>query len=242
MGAKLFLSRLCFIAGAAEIKMSPKHQQPHEPSPQSSSTDTANSNNEKLRIKIEEEEMTEEIMNDDPEDDMHQYDFHQHQQHHDSKLHEHQRSSSQYPPHPPLSPSAMFRLLGAHFQSSLPTPMPSGSGQSTTPTLPLSSTGTTSPPSHPSMFMGGSPQHQDFSTQSSSGAAGIIGPQCPHCGKIYSNVSNLRQHVRNVHMAVDKSLWHTCPTCGKKLKTKHYLINHQLQAHGIHQRSTGSNT
>lgn len=68
---------------------------------------------------------------------------------------------------------------------------------------------------------------------------GIGGPQCPHCAKTYSNSSNLRQHVRNVHMPVDKSLWHTCPTCSKKLKTKHYLINHQLQAHGIHQRGVG---
>lgn len=66
-----------------------------------------------------------------------------------------------------------------------------------------------------------------------------IGPQCPHCGKTYSNASNLRQHVRNVHVPIDKSLWHTCTTCGKKLKTKHYLINHQLQAHGIHQRGSG---
>lgn len=66
-------------------------------------------------------------------------------------------------------------------------------------------------------------------------------PQCPHCGKLYSNASNLRQHVRNVHVTIDKALWHACLTCGKKLKTKHYLINHQLQAHGIHQRS-GINT
>lgn len=62
------------------------------------------------------------------------------------------------------------------------------------------------------------------------------GPQCLHCGKLYSNASNLRQHVRNVHAQVDRSMWHECNTCGKKLKTKHYLINHQLQAHGIHQR------
>lgn len=62
------------------------------------------------------------------------------------------------------------------------------------------------------------------------------GPQCIHCGKVYSNASNLRQHVRNVHALVDKSMWHKCNACGKRLKTKHYLINHQLQAHGIHQR------
>lgn len=64
----------------------------------------------------------------------------------------------------------------------------------------------------------------------------ITPPKCIHCGKVYSNPSNLRQHVRNVHVSIDKSLWHLCLICGKKLKTKHYLINHQLQAHGVHQR------
>ncbi|GAB0096343.1 Protein abrupt [Sergentomyia squamirostris] len=64
-----------------------------------------------------------------------------------------------------------------------------------------------------------------------------FGPMCPQCGKIYSSASNLRQHLRNVHASIDKSLWHPCPDCGKKLKTKHYLINHQLQAHGVHQRA-----
>lgn len=69
------------------------------------------------------------------------------------------------------------------------------------------------------------------------GMTAINGPKCKHCGKMYSNASNLRQHIRNVHALVDRSLWHECLTCGKKLKTKHYLINHQLQAHGIHQRA-----
>ncbi len=92
-------------------------------------------------------------------------------------------------------------------------------------------------------------QHFDTSSYSggggggssnTNGSSGAFGPKCSHCGKIYSNYSNLRQHVRNVHVSVDKSLWHTCPTCSKKLKTKHYLINHQLQAHGIHQRGSSS--
>lgn len=94
-------------------------------------------------------------------------------------------------------------------------------------------------------------QHFDTSSYSgvggsgnsiTNGSSGGFGPKCSYCGKIYSNYSNLRQHVRNVHVSVDKSLWHTCPTCLKKLKTKHYLINHQLQAHGIHQRGSGSTT
>lgn len=78
-----------------------------------------------------------------------------------------------------------------------------------------------------------------FPMHSISGGVPINGSQCQcmHCGKYYSNTSNLRQHVRNVHTLVDQSKWHECNKCGKKLKTKHYLINHQLQAHGIHQRA-----
>ena len=109
---------------------------------------------------------------------------------------------------------AMIRMLGAHFQNA----------SSSSPNF-----------MHHSNDGGGG-----GSTNNTNGgmhnSSMIGGPQCPHCGKTYSNSSNLRQHVRNVHVSVDKSLWHTCPTCAKKLKTKHYLINHQLQAHGIHQR------
>lgn len=84
-------------------------------------------------------------------------------------------------------------------------------------------------------------QHLKFTSSSINRSIGIdshtmVGPHCFHCGKMYSNASNLKQHIRNVHCFVDKSMWHECRTCGKKLKTKHYLINHQLQAHGIHQR------
>lgn len=61
-------------------------------------------------------------------------------------------------------------------------------------------------------------------------------PQCPLCGRVYSSTSNLRQHMLNVHSQTDRDQWFPCQHCGKKCKTKHYLINHQLQAHGIRQR------
>ncbi|KAM3957549.1 zinc finger autosomal protein-like [Aphomia sociella] len=56
-------------------------------------------------------------------------------------------------------------------------------------------------------------------------------PQCPLCGRVYSSTSNLRQHMLNVHSQTDRDQWFPCQHCGKKCKTKHYLINHQLQAH-----------
>lgn len=113
---------------------------------------------------------------------------------------------------------AMMRMLGAHLSTTTATIVPSTTSQPTTTT-------TTS-------------KLNFYNNQETTFNQLTVGqgPHCPHCGKIYSNASNLRQHVRNVHVPIDKSLWHTCPTCGKKLKTKHYLINHQLQAHGIHQR------
>ncbi|XP_043467294.1 protein abrupt isoform X4 [Leptopilina heterotoma] len=62
-------------------------------------------------------------------------------------------------------------------------------------------------------------------------------PLCRYCGRSYSSPSNLRQHVKNVHSNwPPPDTWPQCHVCGKRCKTKHYLINHQLQAHGIHQR------
>ncbi|XP_078053100.1 uncharacterized protein LOC144478758 isoform X4 [Augochlora pura] len=60
---------------------------------------------------------------------------------------------------------------------------------------------------------------------------------CRYCGRCYSSPSNLRQHMKNVHSDwPPRDTWPQCHLCGKRCKTKHYLINHQLQAHGIHQR------
>lgn len=63
-----------------------------------------------------------------------------------------------------------------------------------------------------------------------------VRPPCPFCGRVYSSPSNLRQHIINVHVQTSEDQWHRCDVCGKKCKTKHYLINHKLQAHGIRQR------
>ncbi|XP_037302035.1 zinc finger protein 358-like [Manduca sexta] len=60
------------------------------------------------------------------------------------------------------------------------------------------------------------------------GAALGYRPQCPLCGRVYSSTSNLRQHMLNVHSQTDRDQWFPCQHCGK-CKTKHYLINHQLQ-------------
>lgn len=68
-------------------------------------------------------------------------------------------------------------------------------------------------------------------------------PLCCYCGRSYSSPSNLRQHVKNVHSNwPSPDTWPQCNVCGKRCKTKHYLINHQLQAHGIHQRPSMSNS
>ncbi|XP_011063282.1 PREDICTED: broad-complex core protein isoforms 1/2/3/4/5 isoform X3 [Acromyrmex echinatior] len=67
-------------------------------------------------------------------------------------------------------------------------------------------------------------------------------PLCRYCGRSYSSPSNLRQHVKNVHSNwPSPDTWPQCNVCGKRCKTKHYLINHQLQAHGIHQRPSMNN-
>lgn len=142
------------------------------------------------------------------------------------------------------SPSsyAMIRMLGAHLQQqqSVAAAAAAAAITTTTTTTPTNATDNAAKfQFRPNMPTGCDSMHAmpmgTFSMASNANPS--TGPQCQHCGKIYSNASNLRQHVRNVHVPVDKSMWHMCHTCGKKLKTKHYLINHQLQAHGIHQRS-----
>lgn len=142
------------------------------------------------------------------------------------------------------SPSsyAMIRMLGAHLQQQQSVAAAAAAAVATTTkttTLPTITTDNASKfHFRPHMTTGCDAMLSTMAHFSMTPSATTSsGPQCHHCGKNYSNASNLRQHVRNVHVPVDKSMWHTCHTCGKKLKTKHYLINHQLQAHGIHQRT-----
>ncbi|XP_038209949.1 protein abrupt-like isoform X3 [Zerene cesonia] len=59
-------------------------------------------------------------------------------------------------------------------------------------------------------------------------------PACPECGKLYSNNSNLKQHILNVHAA--RELSHPCPVCGKGFKTRQYMQIHMNSIHGVKQR------
>ncbi|XP_044004146.1 protein abrupt isoform X2 [Aphidius gifuensis] len=59
-------------------------------------------------------------------------------------------------------------------------------------------------------------------------------PKCPECGKIYSNNSNLKQHIVNVHTVQTQYI--SCHVCNKQFKTKQYLQIHLLSMHGIRKR------
>ncbi|KAL7291353.1 hypothetical protein TKK_0014951 [Trichogramma kaykai] len=61
-------------------------------------------------------------------------------------------------------------------------------------------------------------------------------PKCPECGKIYSNNSNLKQHIVNVHTIQTEYV--SCHVCGKQFKTKQYLQIHLLSMHGIRKRKS----
>lgn len=60
-------------------------------------------------------------------------------------------------------------------------------------------------------------------------------PVCPECGRVCSNLGNLKQHIRNMHGPPDQ--WETCYVCQKQCKSRQYLLQHLLQTHGIRQRS-----
>lgn len=61
-------------------------------------------------------------------------------------------------------------------------------------------------------------------------------PKCPECGKIYSNNSNLKQHIVNVHTV--QTAYISCHVCSKQFKTKQYLQIHLLSMHGIRKRKS----
>ncbi|KAJ8984983.1 hypothetical protein NQ317_016894 [Molorchus minor] len=50
---------------------------------------------------------------------------------------------------------------------------------------------------------------------------------CGECGKVYSNLSNLRQHMKLIHYPT----YVQCPFCGKSFKTDLYLRRHVISAH-----------
>ncbi|XP_030761603.1 longitudinals lacking protein, isoforms H/M/V-like isoform X5 [Sitophilus oryzae] len=51
---------------------------------------------------------------------------------------------------------------------------------------------------------------------------------CSECGKVYSNLSNLRQHMKLIHFPT----YVNCLHCRKQFKTDLYLRRHVLSAHG----------
>lgn len=59
-------------------------------------------------------------------------------------------------------------------------------------------------------------------------------PKCPECGKVYSNNSNLKQHIVNLH-STPSEIFH-CHMCSKGFKTRQYMQIHMLSMHGIRQR------
>ncbi|XP_011505961.1 PREDICTED: protein abrupt-like isoform X3 [Ceratosolen solmsi marchali] len=52
---------------------------------------------------------------------------------------------------------------------------------------------------------------------------------CPVCNRMYSNLSNLRQHIRLIHNPQSV----TCPLCSKPFKTKLYLKRHLVSFHEL---------
>jgi len=52
---------------------------------------------------------------------------------------------------------------------------------------------------------------------------------CPICQRMYSNLSNLRQHMRLIHIPQSVE----CPLCSRSFKTKLYLRRHLLSFHDI---------
>lgn len=51
---------------------------------------------------------------------------------------------------------------------------------------------------------------------------------CPVCARLYSNVSNLRQHMRLIHNRTEVC----CPLCQKNFNSQLYLKRHYTSVHG----------
>nr|CAD7198736.1 unnamed protein product [Timema douglasi] len=60
---------------------------------------------------------------------------------------------------------------------------------------------------------------------------------CPICFRMYSNLSNLRQHVRLIHNPQTVA----CPLCNKPFKTKLYLKRHLMSFHELVCSSAATN-
>ena len=61
-------------------------------------------------------------------------------------------------------------------------------------------------------------------------------PKCVQCGKEFLNASNLKMHVRNVHIKLDRSL---CIKCGKELSCTKSLTIHVRNVHLANKKYRG---
>lgn len=67
-----------------------------------------------------------------------------------------------------------------------------------------------------------------FKSKSNSTKAQCLVPSsCPSCHRVYSNISNLRQHIRLIHNPMSVN----CPICNKTFNSNLYLKRHYLSMH-----------
>lgn len=76
---------------------------------------------------------------------------------------------------------------------------------------------------------------KSFKSKSNSAKSQCLVPSsCPSCHRVYSNISNLRQHIRLIHNPMSVN----CPICNKTFNSNLYLKRHYLSMHN----SSGSNS
>uniref|UniRef100_A0A182J8L3 BTB domain-containing protein n=1 Tax=Anopheles atroparvus TaxID=41427 RepID=A0A182J8L3_ANOAO len=74
------------------------------------------------------------------------------------------------------------------------------------------------------------------SNRSADDKANCLTPRCcPVCSRLYSNVSNLRQHMRLIHNPTAVC----CPICQKHFNSELYLKRHYSSIHSINPNGTG---
>lgn len=59
----------------------------------------------------------------------------------------------------------------------------------------------------------------------------VLFHQCDQCGKQYSNIQGLRDHVKRVHQGIKPSF--PCKDCGRTFTNKASLYNHKKREHGF---------
>ncbi len=77
-------------------------------------------------------------------------------------------------------------------------------------------------------FSNSSNSNETVKSKSNSGKAQCLVPSsCPSCHRVYSNISNLRQHIRLIHNPMSVN----CPICSKSFNSNLYLKRHYLSMH-----------